>query len=33
LIQHVEGKPGQVQNLLNLVREANPAAYAAVITP
>lgn len=33
LIQHVEGKPGQVQNLLNLVRAANPAAYAAVMTP
>ena len=33
LIQYVEGKPAQVQNLLNHLRDANPAAYRAIMTP
>lgn len=33
LIQYVEGKPTQVQDLLNLVRGVNPAAYTAIMTP
>lgn len=33
LIQYVEGKPAQVQNLLNLIRDANSAAYKATMTP
>ena len=33
LIHYVEGKPAQVQNLLNHLREANPAAYMAIMTP
>ena len=33
LIQYVEGKPVLVQNLLKHLRDANSAAYMAIMTP